>query len=170
MPTPTHARLALALALALVLAPCPVARGQDDADVPAANPAADPESARGQGFGWVCMVAAVAAVGGLYVLVRRRQQAAEEDWRRHRGPATAWYCRACDRDVSGPACPHCGAPNPFQHEPLDAGPGVGRIAPRAGDSGHRGPRRPRPARDVGPPDTPPVGRARDAGGAADPEG
>jgi hypothetical protein len=148
MRSPTHARLALALTLALVVSP--VARGQDDADAPAA----DPDSPRGSGFGWVCVVTAVAAVGGLYVLVRRRQQAAEEEWRRGRGPATPWYCRACAKDVSGPACPHCQAPNPFHHGPLDADvdTAAARITSR--------PRRKRPARDVG--------RARDADGAADP--
>jgi len=164
MPPPTYARLALALALALV--PGAVARGQDDAD---ASPA-DPDPPSGHGYGWVCFAIAVGAVGGLYVLVRRREQAAEADWRRRRGPEPVWYCRACDRDVSGSVCPRCRAANPFLHEPPDADVGIsaGRDATRPGGGAPRGTRRPRPRRDVGPRDTSPGGPARDPSRTADP--
>lgn len=110
MRTPTRA-LTLTLALTLWAA----ARGQDD-DAPA--PPADPEVAAEQGFPWACFAMSVAALGGLYVLVRRREQAAEAEQRLGGPPPPPWYCRACDRDVSGPECPRCGAPNPF----LDAVP------------------------------------------------
>jgi hypothetical protein len=164
MPSPTHTRLALALALGLTLNA--VAHGQGDAD---ASPA-DPDPPNGHGFGWVCFATAVAAVGGLYVLVRRREQAAEANWRRRRGPEAVWYCRACARDVGGPVCPHCRATNPFLHEPADAdlGTWAGRVASRPGDGMERGPRRQRSARDVSPPDTSPDGHARDPGETADP--
>jgi hypothetical protein len=105
-------RILLPFALAFVLAFVPVAttHGQVDAD-------ADPDASGG--FPWLCFVTSVAALVGLYVLVRRREQATEADFKVGRTPETAWYCRACDRDVSGPTCPHCHAPNPFTHEPTD---------------------------------------------------
>jgi hypothetical protein len=106
-----HARWILVLALALGLGA--VARGQDeDAD----TWSSDPDSSGSRGTAWFCFAASVGAIGGLYVLVRRRQQAAEANWRGGRGPAVVWYCRECDRDVSGSKCPHCRAANPFVHE------------------------------------------------------
>jgi hypothetical protein len=111
MRSPTHAGLALALALALTHGT--VARGQDDPDAPPADPELQ------AGFPWACFATTVAALGGLYVFVRRREQAVEADQRLGRGRATTWYCCACDLDVSGPACPHCRAANPFLSDPPD---------------------------------------------------
>jgi hypothetical protein len=105
------------------------AHGQDDPVAPPANPEADAAS----GFPWLCFATAVGALGGLYVLVRRREQALEADGRPGRGPGTNWYCRACDRDVSGPACPDCGAPNPFLDIPSVPDPGRRRKRSRAVD-------------------------------------
>jgi hypothetical protein len=130
-----HARWTLALALALIVGA--VARGQgEDAD----TWTADPDQPSGHGSTWFCFVIAVAAVGGLYVLVRRRQQALEAQWRGGRGPAVVWYCRACDRDVSGPSCPHCRAANPFAHERPDVDTDVPpvRSASRPGRVGQNG--------------------------------
>ena len=106
-----HVKLALALALAL--APACAAPAPADADAPAA----DPEPAAERGFPWLCFATSVAALTGLYFLVRRRERAAETDRRKGRGPEAVWYCQACDRDVSGPACPRCRAPSPFADEP-----------------------------------------------------
>jgi hypothetical protein len=110
----THARLALALALVLSLGAS--ARGQDDLD---AAPA-DPEATAEQGFPWLCFATALGTLGGLYVLVRRREREAEAD----PAKAVTWYCRACDEDVSGSACPHCRAPNPFESGPVEADLGI----------------------------------------------
>jgi hypothetical protein len=103
----------LTLALALSLAPACAARGPADADVPAA----DPEPAADRGFPWLCFATSVAALTGLYVLVRRRERATDSDRREGRGPEAVWYCQVCDRDVSGPACPRCRASCPFADEP-----------------------------------------------------
>jgi hypothetical protein len=122
----THARLARARAL--VLAPARLARAQDEED--------DPDG--GQRFPWLCFTTSLAAIGGLYVLVRRREEAIEEDLRRGRGPEIGWYCRACDREVTGPECPRCGAENPFLHEPrhVEVVTRAGRVASRHGGRGH----------------------------------
>ena len=112
----TCAHLTLAIALSLITA-APT-RGQTVLD---ARPAAEPEDR--SGFPWACFGLSVMALGGLYVLVRRRERAAEADPRLRRGPDIGWYCRACDKDVSGSECPHCRAPNPFVHEPIVANAG-----------------------------------------------
>jgi hypothetical protein len=132
MRPPTLARLALALALSLTVGPA--ARGQDDEAGPP-EPTADP------GFPWLCFATAVTALAGGYVLVRRREQAAEDEQRRGRRPAVPWYCRACDRDVTGPACPACGAPNPFLHDLTagDTGPRPGRTVSRPSNGRRGGP-------------------------------
>ena len=149
MRTPTPARFALAIALAL--APAAAARGQADAD--------DPDAADGPGFPWACFAVTVVALGGLYVFVRRREQEVEEDLRHGRGPAAVWFCRACDRDVSGPVCPHCRAANPFGHDL--PGPGddsrPGRVVSKR-DAGDR----PRPPRRVRPRDRSAAGPPREA--------
>jgi hypothetical protein len=110
----------LTLALALALAVGTVARGQED---PGPRPAG-PEPADDHGFTWLCFATSVTVLGGLYVLVRRREQAVEAAHRDGRRPAASWYCRACSRDVSGPECPACGTPNPFLHDApsTDTGP------------------------------------------------
>jgi hypothetical protein len=113
MRTRILARFALAFALALV--PVATTSGQIDA-VP--RPAdSDPDAA--SGFPWLCFVISVAALVGLYVVVRRRERATEAEYKAGRRPDDVWYCRACDRDVSGPICPHCRAPNPFIPEPIE---------------------------------------------------
>jgi len=98
------------MAFALTFVPVGTIRGEADSDSPAEEPAA------GQGFPWLCFAVSVAALSGLYVLVRRREREVEADQRRGGKPAAAWYCRACDRDVSGPECPRCRSANPFGHE------------------------------------------------------
>jgi hypothetical protein len=103
-----------AWALALALTFGAAAHGQDEPE----SPRPDPEAAE-QGFPWLCFATSVAALGGLYWLVRRRERELGLDGPGARQPESAWYCRACDRDVTGPECPHCQAPNPFLHEPLD---------------------------------------------------
>ena len=122
------ARPALALGLVLLLGAA--ARGQEE---DASSTASDPESSGGSS--WACFVISVAALGGLYALVRRRQREAAAAW--HRGRLVTWYCRACDRDVSGPACPHCQAPNPFLDAPTDHESGPGRRGPRRSAAGMR---------------------------------
>ena len=111
MRTRTVAPLAMAFALAFV--PVGTIHGEADPDAPPEEPAA------GQEFPWFCFAVSVAALGGLYVLVRRREQEVEADQRRGGKPAAAWYCRACDRDVSGAECPRCRAASPFVHEPVE---------------------------------------------------
>ena len=123
------ARLALVLGLALTLTA--VARGQDEEY--ATSSSADPESSGG--FPWACFVISVAAIGGLYALVRRRQREAAAEGRWDRGPAANWYCRACDRDVGGPTCPRCRAANPFLDASPDDGPRPGRRGSRQGAPG-----------------------------------
>lgn len=113
MRTRMLARWAVALAVALAWIGTALGRGHADAPLGAADPAAK------QGFPWLCPVASLAALVGLYVLVRRREREVEADRKRGRGPENTWYCRECDRDVSGPECPRCRAPNPFHHEPAD---------------------------------------------------
>jgi|SRR5262245_23509890 len=105
-------RAGLALLLALTQNVGIVAAGQDDKEYPRA----DPEAATADGFPWVCFATSIAAIVGLYALVRRREQAIESDQMQGRRPATAWYCRTCARDVEGEDCPRCHAPNPFQHD------------------------------------------------------
>ena len=100
IPRPAGPACALVLAIALGAA----ARGQDPTDVPPT----DPDPAAEQQFPWLCFATAVAALGGLTVFVLRAARKA--------GPGAWWYCRACDRDVSGPECPHCRAPNVFLHD------------------------------------------------------
>ena len=97
-------------ALALMLLLTAPARGEDEPVTPA-------DAEADGGFPWLCFVTTVAALGGLYVFVRRRERTVEADERRRRGRLVDWYCRACDRDVTGRACPHCGTANPFGHEP-----------------------------------------------------
>lgn len=106
-------RFAFALALALV--PVAMTSGQIDAEPRPAD--SDPDAA--SGFPWLCFVTSVAVLVGLYVVVRRRERATEAAYRSGRAPGAVWYCRACARDVSGPICPHCRAPNPFTDEPVD---------------------------------------------------
>jgi hypothetical protein len=126
MRSPTRARLTVTVALALALGAA--ARAEDDA----VAPPADAEPAAGQVLPWACFAISVAALGGLYVFVRRREQAIEADLRRGRRPPPIWYCRACARDVSGPACPHCQGANPFLDESavVDTGTRSGRKGPR----------------------------------------
>jgi len=88
MRTRTVAPLAMALALAFV--PVVTIRGEAVPDDPPEEPAA------GQEFPWICFAVSVAAVGALYVQVRRRERQVEADQRRG------------DRDVSGPVCPAAG--------------------------------------------------------------
>lgn len=107
-----HRPAALALALGLVLALAATARGQLE-EPPLPPP--DPEAPAG--FPWAAFVFSVAVIGGLFALVRRQQRQAAAEGRYDRGRLVTWYCRACDRDVSGPACPRCRAANPFL-EPL----------------------------------------------------
>jgi hypothetical protein len=99
----------VALALALGAA----ARGQDLSDAPPPEP--DPEAAE-QGFPWLCFLTSVATLGGLFVLVRRREQEVHGDRPGIRELGAVWYCRTCDRDVSGKECPHCRAPNIFLNQ------------------------------------------------------
>jgi hypothetical protein len=102
-----------AMAFALAFVPVGTIGAEDDSDAAAEEPAAE------QGFPWLCFTVSVAALGGLYILVRRREREVEADQRRGGKPAAVWYCRACDRDVSGPECPRCRAANPFGHEPVE---------------------------------------------------
>jgi hypothetical protein len=74
---------------------------------------ADPDAVADRGFPWLCFASSIAAAGGMYVFVRRREQAVEADRKRSRGKESAWYCRACGRDVAGPECPRCHAASPF---------------------------------------------------------
>jgi hypothetical protein len=104
-----------ALAVALALVPVATTYGQIDSEPRPAD--SDPDAT--SGFPWLCFAASVAALVGLYVVVRRREQATEAEYKAGRRPEAVWYCRACDRDVSGPICPHCRAPNPFIHEPAE---------------------------------------------------
>jgi hypothetical protein len=106
-------KFALTLALALVLVA--TTYGQNDAGPRPAD--SDPDAA--SGFPWLCFVTSVAALVGLYIMVRRRERATEAEYKSGRAPEAVWYCRACARDVSGPICPHCRAPNPFIHEPAE---------------------------------------------------
>jgi hypothetical protein len=85
------------------------AHGGEDPVAPLANA----ETAAEPGFPWLCFVMAIGALGGLYYLVRRQEQSLAADGRPGRRPSAYWYCRACDRDVTGPECPDCLAPNPF---------------------------------------------------------
>jgi hypothetical protein len=112
MTTAISPRPAWALALALTLAAA--AHGQQDpTDAPPPPPA---EEAEAQGFPWLCFFTSVAALGGLFYFVRRRERELGLDRPGARGPERPWYCRACDRDVTGRECPRCGAPNPFLNE------------------------------------------------------
>jgi hypothetical protein len=79
----------------------------------------DVEPAAEGGFPWVCFATSVAGLASLYVLVRRREQLAELDQKHGRGNEIGWYCRTCQRDVSGPECPRCRAANPFVEEATD---------------------------------------------------
>jgi hypothetical protein len=106
----TRILVPFASALTLILVPVAATSGQIPAD-------SDPDAAGG--FPWLCFVTSVAALVGLYVVVRRRERATEEGCKSGHRPEAVWYCRECDRDVSGSTCPHCGAPNPFTHEPLE---------------------------------------------------
>jgi hypothetical protein len=108
-------RAGLALVLALTLNVGIVVRGQDNEHFKRTNP----DQAADQRFPWLCFATSIAAIVGLYVVVRRREQAVESDLKKGRGPRMPWYCRACDRDVVGPECPHCHAPDPFQHDSGD---------------------------------------------------
>jgi hypothetical protein len=114
MRVPRTAAWALAVAVTVGAA----ARGQDDTYLPPP----DPESATEQGFPWLCFVTSVATIGGLAVLVQRAKRKAQAD-----GPGGGWFCRACGRDVAGPECPYCRAPNVFLHEPA-AGRAAGGMA------------------------------------------
>ena len=109
----THARLALALALALSLTV--VSHGEDPDALPAA-----PEPVAERGFPWLCFATTIAALTGLYVYVRRREQAAEAERKRYGVGATPWYCRVCVQDVTGSECPRCGAANPFLHDRIES--------------------------------------------------
>ena len=100
------------------------------------SPAA-PEPAADKEFPWLCFATTVTVLGGLYVLIRRREQAVEADQRSGHLPELAWYCRACDRDACGPACPTCGSPSPFSQDLSDADPGP-QPAPRVSRPGNRG--------------------------------
>jgi hypothetical protein len=102
-----------ALAIAGALSPAGPARAQLDEAPPPADAAAD------RGYPWLCTIMSVAAVGGLFAAVRRRERAVEADRKRGIRPEPVWYCRRCDRDVSGQECPRCQAPNPFAHEPAE---------------------------------------------------
>jgi hypothetical protein len=95
--------------LALALCPETVLHGNEGSD---AAPA-DPDNVADRGFRWLCFASSIAAVGGMYVFVRRREQAVEADRKRSRGKESAWYCRACARDATGLECPRCRAANPF---------------------------------------------------------
>jgi hypothetical protein len=111
----TRILASFALVYVLALVPGATTYGQIDA---APRPAdSDPDAA--SGFPWLCFVTSVAALVGLYVVVRRRERATEAEYRSGRAPEAVWYCRACARDVSGPICPHCRAPNPFTNEPVE---------------------------------------------------
>src|SRR5688572_1160283 len=96
-----------ACALVLVIAFGTAARGQEPTDIPLP----DPDPAAEEQFPWLCFATALATLGGLAVLVWRTAQRVGPC-----GPGTGWYCRACNRDVSGPECPHCRAPNVFLHD------------------------------------------------------
>lgn len=100
----------MAVALILLLPLGSSSRGDDNA-----GPAA-PEAVADRGFPWLCFITTVGAVAGLYVFVHRREQAAEAERKRCGAIASPWYCRACDRDVTGPECRRCGAVNPFLNE------------------------------------------------------
>lgn len=126
MRTPILARFALVLALAFV--PVVATYGQVDADPRPAD--SDPDGAGG--FPWLCLFTSVAALVGLYFVVRRREQATEAEYKAGRHPDVVWYCRACDRDVSGSTCPHCQAPNPFTHDAAEL-----QAASRAKRNHHR---------------------------------
>ena len=99
-------------ALALTLALAAVARGQELLD----SKAPDPEPAAEAGFPWLCFATAVAAIGTLGFFVRRRERELGVGRWGARKPDLGWYCRACDRDVSGPECLRCRAANPFIQE------------------------------------------------------
>jgi hypothetical protein len=111
METTIRTRLAWALAVALTVGAA--ARGENPLE---AQPS-DPEPAAEAGFPWLCFAVSVAALGGLYGLVRRREREVGADRPGVRRPEPGWYCRACDHDVTGPECPRCHAPNPFLTEP-----------------------------------------------------
>jgi hypothetical protein len=96
-------------ALALILALAGAARGQDLLN----TPPPDPEPAAEGGFPWVCFATAVAALGTLGFFVRRRERELGVAGWGARKPDLGWYCRACDRDVTGPHCPRCRTSNPF---------------------------------------------------------
>src|SRR3954452_15468623 len=100
-----------AWALALTLALGAAARGEEDESPPPPQ-----EEAEAQGFPWLCFATSVAGLGGLYWLLRRRERELGLDHPGARRPESSWYCRACDRDVTGPECPRCHAPNPFIHD------------------------------------------------------
>jgi hypothetical protein len=114
------ARMRWALALVVALTFNIIAHGQDNAD----PPPVDTEPAAEQGFPWLCFIITVAALVGLYFFVRRREQVVGADHPRGRDMENDWYCQACDRDVSGPECPHCRAANPFIHDPIDTDDGT----------------------------------------------
>ncbi|HKB03891.1 MAG TPA: hypothetical protein VKD90_16840 [Gemmataceae bacterium] len=115
MRTPIRTRPLWVITAALAIGTA--ARGQDllNAKPPDSEPQAE------AGFPWLCFLTAVAALGGLYVLVRRREREVGLDRPGVRKPEPGWYCRACDRDVTGPTCPRCHAPNPFLIEPASHG-------------------------------------------------
>jgi hypothetical protein len=102
-------RFGIAFVLILVLSARTLAGGHDDVDFqqPAKTPANE------EGFPWLCFVTSVASVVGLYVLVRRREQAVETEVKKGRGRLVPWYCRSCNRDVVGAECPRCLTANPF---------------------------------------------------------
>ena len=110
----THARLALALAIALSFGV--VSRGDDGDD---AAPTA-PEPVAERGFPWLCFATTIGGLTGLYVFVRRREQAVEIERKRCGGSAIPWYCRACAQDVIGSECPRCRTANPFLHDRIES--------------------------------------------------
>src|SRR5262245_20999802 len=89
----------LAMAFALVFVSVGATHGEADPDAKPEGPAAE------QGFPWLCFAVSVAPLGGMYLLVRRRERELEAAQRGGRRAAAVWYCRACHRDVSGLQCP-----------------------------------------------------------------
>ncbi|MBO0697298.1 MAG: hypothetical protein J2P46_02785 [Zavarzinella sp.] len=106
-----RARAGWTLALALGLAAG--AQAQNQFDAPPQDP--DPEAAAEHeaGFPWLCFLTTVAALGGLFVFVRKREREVRGDRPTTPELGSVWYCRTCDRDVSGRECPYCRAPNVF---------------------------------------------------------
>ncbi|HVK12491.1 MAG TPA: hypothetical protein VM597_27320 [Gemmataceae bacterium] len=123
---PKLTRFALTVALCLALGARVLGQNAPE------TPPAIPEPADENGFSWLCFLTAIAVLVGLYVVIHRRERAVEATVRTNGRPETAWYCRACDRDVTGPACPNCHAPNPF----LDSV-AAGDALARRNRTGHR---------------------------------